>query len=358
MKTSFIPTRLATIVVSVLASAPGLARATDYPQRQALQATSLTAGMMVASAPTLSRARADATVAEGAVVTALGLNTAGAVRWSSPLGTRVSGADWTLAIQADGSLVEYRSLAVLRGAHGQGVPRASKMSASALESAARAFIASHLASLVVLQNGETLVPVTTAYRIEGGQNVKSGAITTDMVVANRIVLGRVINGVPVVGGGSTITMTFANNGEVESFRYDWPQYATTGTVQSSVSPGDILSRVQNAVSSKSKVPVRTAVNGATVYPVDLVSGIQLQKLECGYYDPGVLVRDAKAPVQMGCFYHALSTSAGPSQGDVVNAGIAGAVPAASAVEPDAKWQEAAAILGQPISAPAAPLAAP
>jgi hypothetical protein len=232
------------------------------------------------------------------------------------------------------------------------------MSASALESAARAFIASHLASLVVLQNGETLVPVTTAYRIEGGQNVKSGAITTDMVVANRIVLGRVINGVPVVGGGSTITMTFANNGEVESFRYDWPQYATTGTVQSSVSPGDILSRVQNAVSSKSKVPVRTAVNGATVYPVDLVSGIQLQKLECGYYDPGVLVRDAKAPVQMGCFYHALSTSAGPSQGDVVNAGIAGAVPAASAVEPDAKWQEAAAILGQPISAPAAPLAAP
>ena len=177
----------------------------------------------------------------------------------------------------------------------------AKISAAELEQKGRIFIAANLASEVVLGPDEELVALRADYRTEGGQDLATGVIT-QAVVASRIVFGRTVHGIPVVGNGSKVILTFTNDGSLESFRYDWPTYRVVSS-QSLVDAGEILSRVQKVVSTRAGVaaPITAAVAPSSVtapYPVELTPNTKLKALDCGYYDAGSCARQTQS-VQTG-----------------------------------------------------------
>jgi hypothetical protein len=163
------------------------------------------------------------------------------------------------------------------------------------------------------------------------------------------VFGGTIRGVPVVGGGGRVVFTFANDGALESFQYDWPQYQIDNP-RTVVAIADILDRVQAVIGDRMGVPTspttRVPKGEGRTYAVELMPNTVLQKLECGYYDPGVLAREAAAVVQPGCVYHVVHQS-----DDGRRAGFAGAVPAAAQIEPDPGWREAVFLRGPSPSQP-------
>jgi hypothetical protein len=111
-----------------------------------------------------------------------------------------------------------------------------------------------------------------------------------------------VHGIPVVGNGSKVILTFTNDGSLESFRYDWLTYRVVSS-QSLVGAGEILSRVQKVVSTRAGVaaPVTGAVAPSSVtapYPVELTPNTKLKALDCGYYDAGSCARQTQS-VQTG-----------------------------------------------------------
>jgi hypothetical protein len=249
---------------------------------------------------------------------------------------RITGTQWSLEVEGDGSAAEYQDLAVEEQAHSLGKPLSAEMPAAELEQRGRAFIASNLASEIVLGADEELVALRTDYRNEGGQDAATGEISR-AVVANRIVFGRTLHGVPIVGNGSKVILTFTNDGSLESFRYDWPAYQVAAT-QTVVDSGEILSRVQKVVSARNGVAaprygVLVPSRGHAASPVELTPNSQLQKLDCGYYDAGSRARQTQS-VQPGCTYLAVSQDANGTR-----AGYAGAVSAGAQFALDAAWLE-------------------
>jgi len=76
------------------------------------------------------------------------------------------------------------------------------------------------------------------------------------------------------------------------------------------------------------------------HTVELAKNTVLQKLECGFYDPGYVARMVDAPVQPGCVYHAVTRG-----DDQTRSAFAGAVPAAAQIEADAAWKESVVLRG-------------
>jgi hypothetical protein len=334
----------------------GVALGEDFPQYAVLKAQSLSRGMPVTSGALLTRQLGDATAARSALLASLCTGACAPTTSTLADGVRVTSGKWKLEVYGDGTSGLYQASDVIANAHAQQVPIAGRMTQASLENAGRAFVASTLSKVISLDANEQLIPIATAYRREGGQDAK-GVMAAESVVANRVVFGRTIGGVPVVGGGSRVVITFANDGSLESFHYDWPRYVSTNQSRTALAPGDIVSRVQQAIGLKtaaggsaSQAASLTAASLSS-YPVDLSSTTQLQALECGYFDPGLSQRDANAPVQMGCAYHVLESGSGGL------AGFAGAVPAAQQVEADSQWAEASMANGTTVSGPSGPPAA-
>jgi hypothetical protein len=249
---------------------------------------------------------------------------------------RLESDGWSLQIAVDGFWARFQDLEVSKRAHSLAKDPSQKMSADALEKAGRAFIAAKLDSAIILTADEQLVPIRTDYRFEGGQDVNTGEATTS-IVANRIVFGRTIGGVPVVGGGSAVVITFANDGSVESFQYDWPAYEVMKQ-QNVISASEVLGRVQTVMAARGistpTISPMVSDTGKAPYPIALSADTTLVKLECGYYDPGARVPAANSQVQPGCAYHAVYQSA-----NGMRQGLAGAVPAGVQFDPDAAWPE-------------------
>jgi hypothetical protein len=142
----------------------------------------------------------------------------------------------------------------------------------------------------------------------------------------------------VVGDGSKVILTFANDGSLESFHYDWPTYQTAAA-QDVVAADEVLSRVQRVVSVRRGAAAPVARVAGSEYPVVLDPSTQLEALECGYYDPGS--GRSSQPIQPGCTYRAVSQDA---RG--MRLGFAGAIPAAVAFDGDASWPETRILRGQ------------
>src|SRR5208282_3229365 len=327
----------AVLAASAMMIASSTARAEELPQTKAQQQFSVTQGFRDSALPVLHRAgTVEQNKVNSALIAKLGL---GSVEHSSKLGgeLHLTGKQWSLDVTADGSGVDYRDAAVEARAHSLGKPLSEKMSAAELEQKGRAFIAAKLASQIVLGADEQLVAVRADYRTEGGQDLATGEIS-HAVVANRIVFGRTLHGVPVVGNGSKVILTFTNDGSLESFRYDWPKYQA-GISQQIVDAGQILSRVQKVMGVRSGVSAPTSgvpvpSSQAEAYPIELIPNTQLQALDCGYYDPGSTARQLQS-VQPGCTYLAVFQDRNGTR-----QGYAGAVPAGDRFDADAAWLEA------------------
>jgi len=326
---------------------PGIAaRAQDLPKTKAHQQFSVTQGFSQSTLPVLQRSGAlDPNVVSSALLEKL---RPGSAYQSTKAGARlrITSDQFSLEVAGDGTAAEYQDLAVAAQAHSLGQPLSAEMPAAELEQKGRAFIASNLASQIVLAAEEELVAVRTDYRTEGGQELATGAIT-QAVVANRIVFGRTLNGVPVVGNGSKVILTFTNDGSLESFRYDWPAYQTADTrtaTQTVVNASEILSRLQKVVSARNGVAAPTSgvivpSSQSAVFPLELTSNTQLQALDCGYFDGGSWARQTQS-IQPGCTYLALSQDTNGTR-----TGYAGAVPAGAQFALDSAWRETQ-ILGE------------
>jgi hypothetical protein len=269
-------------------------------------------------------------------------------------GVRLRGGAFRLDVLGDGSSVDFLDSGVSSRAHSLGRDTSQRPSADALEAAGREIVESKLADVIQLAPGEELYRAGVDYRTEWGQATTPGAQPTTAWTGSRVLFGRKIRGVPVVGGGSTIAVTFATDGSLEAIHYDWASYTVTAETKPLLPMGNILSLVQAAVAERTGKPAgATPVlppSKANPGPIDLSPTAQLQKLECGFYDPGQLSRDAAAPVQAACQYHAVSFEVAADT--TVRTGYAGAVPASSEVLPDGRWPEAAALTGAQMSAPA------
>jgi hypothetical protein len=327
----------AVLAASTMMIGGSTVRAEELPQTKAQQQFSATKGFAAPALAELHRAGAvDQNKVSGALIEKLGL---GSASQSTKHGDvlHLAGKQWALDVTTDGNGVDYQDQAVAARAHALGKPVTQKMSADELEQKGRDFIAAKLSSQIVLGAKEELVPVRVDYRFEGGQDAKTGE-TTQAVVANRIVFGRTLNGVPVVGNGSKVIITFINDGSLESFRYDWPQYQAAAS-QNLVDAGEILSRVQQVIGARNGVAAPSSAvavpnSEGEAYPVELTPNTKLQALECGYYDAGSFILHTAQSVQPGCTYHAVSQD---SKG--TRAGYAGAVPAGAQFEQDASWVE-------------------
>lgn len=312
------------------------AQAEDLPQTQIRQQTAVSQGLGVTSLPVLQRgSAASQTEVSNALIQKLRPLSAHQSTNDAAGTLRTSGDQWLLQVSSDGSAAEFRDLAVEAAAHSLGVPLSRKMTESEMEQKGRAFIAAHLASHIVLGKGEQLLALRSDYRSEGGQDLATGK-TDSAVVANRIVFGRTINGIPVVGNGSKVMVTFTNDGSVESFRYDWPTYQT-GAAQTVAGPSEVLSRVQKVMGARTGESITSVVavpaNSSKTFPLALTPNSQLQALDCGYYDAGSPARKSDN-VQPGCTYLTVSHD---SNG--MRAGYAGAVPAATSFSSDPGWLE-------------------
>lgn len=326
----------AVLAASAMITAASTARAEDLPQTKARQQFSVRQGFSSSELTMLRRTgAADPNKTGSALIAKL---QPGKAYKSSQREAKLhlAGNQFSLDVAGDGAAADYQNLAVAARAHALGKSVTDKMSAAELEQRGRAFIASKLSSQIVLGADEELVALRADYRTEGGQDLATGEISK-AVTGNRIVFGRTLRGVPIVGNGSKVIITFTNDGSVEAFRYDWPTYQT-GAAQQLVDAGQILSRVQTVLgtrngvaSATSNVPVPNAEGDA--YPVALTPNTQLQALDCGYYDAGSFTGKAQT-VQPGCTYLAVS-----QDGSGMRAGYAGAVPVGSQFASDAGWLE-------------------
>jgi hypothetical protein len=259
---------------------------------------------------------------------------------------------WRIALTADGT-----------AAHGQRVsaaapPVPTKLDLATLDRLGRAFISEQLSSVVAPQAGERIVVLRSIYEIQGGQDL-SGRRDPELVRANRVVFGREIDRLGVVGGGSTISITFGNDGVPMSFEYDWPSYSVTSTL-AIAPPATVLGRLQRVAVARSGGGAASTslpqVDTSRGYPAALAQGIELSRVECGYFDPGTLTKTGSDIVQPACKYEVVSSTRLGTH--VLRHGLGGAVPAAITAVPDDKWLELQLLSGNGSSATAPGSASP
>ena len=214
-----------------------------------------------------------------------------------------------------------------------------------LESLGRRFIESELKDVVVVGSGEALMPLFTEYQIAGGGPARDGAPPIEeKVMAATVIFGRTVDGVSVVGPGSKVAVMFANDSQPVGFDYDWPAYQKTGRGQRVLPLPDIRKRANDVGVTKA---------GAL--------GVQVERVECGYFDGGSRRRDAAAPVQAACVFQYVQRTIvdvdenrkDPASGHLTAAFIE-AIPAGDVVERDRGWLQAARVRGEAMNPPGVP----
>jgi hypothetical protein len=315
-------TRLSVIIAAMAALFPFAAGAKDSAFRSSVAQSSARAGQGRTSLRVLSRVAGPGRAAAAAAVLSRAESIipgqiGRAVRDTRELedGTLVRGEGFVVDIRADGSAVRFETLDHTRGGQAPGVPEAKRLSPDLLEKLGRSFIAEGLKQLVVVGPEEELVPWYTSYEIEvSGTTV--GEAPLRKVVANRIVFTRTIDGVPVVGPGSKVSVTFANDEAPVAFSYDWSQFADSGETETQASLGVV--RARQAFAAKAHGPRLT-----------------FQKMECGYYDSGAK-GDRLDQIRGACITEQQYIGTNGIQSMV----YADAIPSALEIPKDSGWSEA------------------
>ena len=346
--------RLATAgCLLALVALPGAAPAKDYPQRVAADAASRRAGLGRTEIPLFERAAGPGADTVTSTVVAKFERSTGAINTRGTFEREVDDdritlrtEDWTLQVVADGTRVSYRNVAQLDGALATARPVEERLDQETLEALGRRFIGDSLREFITLGSSDEILPLYSEFQIAGGGEVRENQSLpeAEQVVANTVVFTRAIDGVPVVGGGSKIVVTFLNDGTAVAFDFDWPQYRKTGRQQEVLPIDEIRGRSSRVLTLGLDAP-----------------GVNVTRFECGLFDPGVRKRDAAAPVQSACFVQADRRNIvdpelhrrDPESGHTVTA-IAQAIPAGALIERDDRWPEAAALLGSALPSEPAP----
>lgn len=248
----------------------------------------------------------------------------------------VIGQGWRLKVYKDGSKVRYENSAATARNLNIAKPVSQKMALQQLEMLGRKFIDEHLKGVINLAPNEALAPYLTEYEISGGGATAPDARPEEeKVLANTVVFTRTIDGIPVIGAGSKVAATFANDGSPIGFDFDWPVYEPAGKKQKVLDRPNIQKRHQQ------------------LSPVNLQApNVKVPRFECGYYDPGVTKREVVSPVQAGCVAQSVVhqivdsavNSSDPNSGHILHASAL-PIPVGVVVEPDRRWRQVGKLLG-------------
>jgi hypothetical protein len=234
--------------------------------------------------------------------------------------TVASGKGWFLEVDQKGEVFRYRNTDELNKV-GVGVPLAQRMSdADAIERATK-FVRESLGDTVVLGEGETLNPWYVSFKIVvSGLASKVGEEPDKRVSAVKVVFTRAIDGVPVLGNGSKVTVFMTHDGNPAGFEVNWARLQRgTGEERSIGRSGahERVSRVEHANTAAREAATSTY-------------------LECGLYDSGI--GEAGARLQSACL-HSYSL-ASPASGLVSRMSRIDAVPIGTVVQREKSWAEA------------------
>jgi hypothetical protein len=220
-----------------------------------------------------------------------------------------------LQIYADGSRFKLRGdIAKVNPVEADGGKE--RIEIGRLERLARDYVQGPLKEFVVMQDGESLTFLGSRYFRQGGGSVNERT-GKEYLVANIAVLGREVDGVPVVGSGSKIAVWITPDGEVVGADVDWPQYKRGGDSEPLL-PVDEL---------------RRRITAASI-PVESSETVKIARFECGYVDLGATRRKADAPIQPGCAISYNGVETNEMSGVFARQDF---VPAGRTVDVDERW---------------------
>jgi len=244
--------------------------------------------------------------------------------------TYIGEEGWNLQVYGDGSNARYRNYRHIADIPDLQRSVAKRFSNEELENMGRDFIAGELTGLITLGPNEEIVPYFTQFEVTGGGSTeKDSAMDQEMVHASTVVFTRVVDGLPVVGGGSKVAVIFANDGKAIGFDFDWPSYESNRKHQQVLKLDQIKERGRE-------------------YSTHEFNSAEVRELhfDCGYVDFGARKRDHKAPVQAGCMRQSAKkqiVDAAVYQQDQRSGHIVDArldyLPAGETMEVDAFWSK-------------------
>ncbi len=180
----------------------------------------------------------------------------------------VIGKDWMMEVRGTGESVRFINMGYINGSKNPSCGPKGCFSDDELEAAAIKVIQRDLANFIKLSPGEELQGWQLSRLIDSVTD--SNGKITESVSAYRVLFTRVIDGVPILGPGNKVSVTFANDGTLAGFDFDWPKLELKKS-NFRIAP---LSMIRNDADKQ------MGVAWNKVQPAEEV-------FECGYYDPGV-----------------------------------------------------------------------
>jgi len=179
-----------------------------------------------------------------------------------------AGEGWLVEVRGTGESVRFLNAGYINSSANRPCSRENSFTDEELETAALKVIQKELASLVKLGKGESLQGWQVS-RLMDSVTDETG-VTTENVVASRILFTRAIDGIPILGPGNKVSVTFANDGSLVGFDLDWPKLA-----RKNGNP-----RITPFNETRNEADRRQGLGWGQ-------EGVTEKVFECGYYDPGV-----------------------------------------------------------------------
>ena len=308
-----------------------VAGAADTSFRTTLDATSRQSGLARSSVPILERAigrgrevEATSLLQRLSTSRALSARLEGGKTDSSGERTYIQSGNWSIVVAGDGTKAKFRDHEYIKS-HPELIRRVEdRMPQPEAEKRAADFIKNELSEFVRVGAHEALVPLKTIYETRQAGNVKLKTSEPVEAVSSTSVFSRTVNGVAVVGPGSKVAITLANDGKVVAFDYDWSDLVETGEQQEVLN----VPAINERASALSKLRMRPTT-------------VTVKRFECGYVDLGVRKGRSGGTLQAGCSAQYVGETS-TADGNLAF-GVADLVPAAVNVLPDRSWPEAQAL---------------
>jgi hypothetical protein len=157
----------------------------------------------------------------------------------------------------------------------------------AVETTSRRFIRTALSQLVDLGSNEELVFLGSSLT-EDGSGDPYGNESEYLIVANTAHFCRLVDGVPIIGHGNTITVTMTADLQVTGFSVDWPMYQRVS--EERVAQHDAI---QQRLLESTGVNVVNQKRGSA-------QTREITVFACGVLDPGPAMAPAGSVVYPGC----------------------------------------------------------
>ena len=234
--------------------------------------------------------------------------------------TSLSNDDWVLSVRGEGTKVNYVNQSRVADAENQRKKSKGPISDQEAIELSMDYVTETLKDLIKVNANEIIEPFLRKQHIVTYHS-PDGDIVSEDVIGTLVVLKRNINGLPVVGRGSTIMIEFDNDGALVSLSYDWADFVETEDVREQLDRGSVIERARSYNNSRQNS-----------------KKVEMIRFVCGYYDQGYN-RDAEAPIQTACVMDLL----GESEGGTIYT-TSNPIPVGVDVEYDSNWNEAKSII--------------